>query len=208
MQGSWNNQAVYYRRMFLAEYAAGSKISHPRAVYVREDRLTGRLDEWLAGLFHADRLPDTIESLAHAQDDGLADAVVEQARREIAACDAKLRQHRAALEAGADPAVIARWMTETQAQRSGAQARLRPGNMRQPMTTGQIAALIAQMGDIPAVLASAAPYDRAELYSQLGLTMTYDPSALKVQVAVRLLPDMYVRECPRGDLNPHALLGH
>jgi site-specific DNA recombinase len=128
MQGSWNNQAIYYRCMFLAEYAASSKISHPRAVYLREEKVILRLDEWLAGLFGAEHLADTIETLARAQDDGLPAAAVEQARRVIADCDAKLRQHRAALEAGADPAVIARWMTETQARRAEAEARLRPAS--------------------------------------------------------------------------------
>jgi site-specific DNA recombinase len=93
------------------------------------------LDEWLAGLFCAEHVPHTIECLAQAQGGGLPDPAVEQARREIADCDAKLRQHRAALEAGADPAVIARWMTETQARRMEAEARLRPGPQRQVMTT-------------------------------------------------------------------------
>jgi hypothetical protein len=131
---------------------------------------TVRLDEWLTG----EHLQDTIECLTCAQDDKLPDAVSEQARREIAACDAKLRQHRAAHEAGADPAIIARWITETQARRSEAEARLRPEARRQPMTPDQIAARLAQIGDIPAVLAGAALQDRAELYSQLGLTMTYE----------------------------------
>jgi hypothetical protein len=38
-QGSWNNQAVYYRCMFLTEYAAQTKINHPRSVYLRENTL-------------------------------------------------------------------------------------------------------------------------------------------------------------------------
>jgi hypothetical protein len=29
-----------------------------------------------------------------------------------------------------------------------------------------------------------------------------------VQVEARPMSGMYVRVCPRGDLNPHALLGH
>jgi site-specific DNA recombinase len=99
----------------------------------------------------------------------------------IAACEAKLRQRRAALVAGADPAVIARWMTETQARRAEAEARLRPVPQRQMMTTDQIAAWIAQIGNIPAALAGAQPEDRADLYSQLGLTMTNDPAASAVQ---------------------------
>jgi site-specific DNA recombinase len=208
MQGSWNNQAIYYRCMFLAEYAASRKISHPRAVYLREEKLTVRLDEWLAGLFRADHLPATIETLARARDDGLPIAAVEQARRVIADCDAKLRQHRAALEAGADPAVIARWMTETQARRAEAEARLRPGTHRQVMTADQIAARVAEIGDIPAALASARPDEKAQLYGELGLTMIYDPSASAVRVTARPLSNMYVKGCPRGDLNPHALLGH
>jgi site-specific DNA recombinase len=202
MQGSWNNQAIYYRCMFLAEYAASSKISHPRSVYLREEKLTARLDDWLASLFRAEHLPDTIEILVRAQDDdGLTAAAVEQTRRVIADCDAKLRQHRAALEAGADPAVIARWMTETQARRAEAETRLRPGTQRQVMTADHIATRVAEIGDIPAALASARPDEKAQLYSQLGLTMIYHPNASAVRVTARPLLNMYVKGCPRGDLN-------
>lgn len=65
----------------------------------------------------------------------------------------------------------------------------------------QIAARVAQLGDILAALASAAPDDRARLYGELGLTMIYDPGTSTVQLNVHPLPDMYVRECPRGNLN-------
>jgi site-specific DNA recombinase len=88
---------------------------------------------------------------------GLRSGSVEQARRQIADCDAKLRQHRAALEAGADPAVIAGWMTETQARRAEAEARLTPDSRRQAMTSDQIAAGIAEIGEIPSALAAARP---------------------------------------------------
>ena len=43
-------------------------------------------------------------------------------RREDAECDRKLAQYRAALDAGADPATVARWITETEAERAGCQA--------------------------------------------------------------------------------------
>ena len=42
----------------------------------------------------------------------------EGAQQEISECHAKLRQHRAALEAGADPALVTSWMKETQARRA------------------------------------------------------------------------------------------
>jgi hypothetical protein len=38
--------------------------------------------------------------------------------------------------------------------------------------------------------------------------MIYDPAISTVRVEVRPLANMYVSACPRGDLNPHALLGH
>jgi site-specific DNA recombinase len=116
---------------------------------------------------------------------------------------AKLRQHRAALEAGADPKIVTGWMTETLARRTEAETRLRPGAQRQTMTAEQIADQIAQIDDIPAALASADPKDKAQLYGQLGLTMTYNPDPSVVRVTVLLLSDMYVRGCPRGDLNSH-----
>ena len=47
MQGSWNNGAAYYRCVFLSQYAAKNKISHPRSVYLREDQILPRLDDWL-----------------------------------------------------------------------------------------------------------------------------------------------------------------
>lgn len=102
MQGSWNNEAPYYRCVFLAQYAVKNRVDHPRAVYLREDRLLPSLDRWLALKSDAHALPQTLQELAEAQDAGSDGAIAAEAGREMAACDAKLRQHRAALEAGAD----------------------------------------------------------------------------------------------------------
>jgi site-specific DNA recombinase len=85
-------------------------------VYLREEQLLPQLDEWLSRKFDPIALPSTVRELEAAQpgepkpdEDGL---------REIAACDAKLRQHRAALEAGADPVPVTSWMKETQTRRA------------------------------------------------------------------------------------------
>ncbi len=97
--------AAYYRCVFLSQYAAKNKISHPRSVYLREDQILPRLDNWLTTKFSPGRLPATIRELEDAQDhtEAPADAGTEAAKQEIADCDASLRQHRAALEAGARP---------------------------------------------------------------------------------------------------------
>jgi len=43
------------------------------------------------------------------------------------------------------------------------------------MSKHQITSLIAQLGDIMATLKQADPADKAEVYSRLGLRLTFDP---------------------------------
>jgi site-specific DNA recombinase len=76
------------------------------------------------------------------------------------------------------------------------------------------------------VLADAAPEDKAEVYRQLGLRLTYDPARrvviaesdpwAKVRVGEPIGPRrpptgaaaaVGKSQCRRGDLNPHALTG-
>lgn len=125
MQGSWNNQAPYYRCVFLAQYAAQNKINHARAVYLREDQILPSVDRWLASKFGAHALRQTLLELAEAQDTDSHGVAATEAKQEIAACDAKLRQHRAALEAGADPVIVTSWIAKVQALRVAAESRLR-----------------------------------------------------------------------------------
>ena len=54
------------------------------------------------------------------------------------------------------------------------------------------------------VLGEVDPADKAEVYQQLGLTLTYDPAVKRVKAEARPESIMYVGKCPRGDLNPHA----
>ena len=201
MQGSWNNEAPYYRCVFLREYAAKNKIDHPRAVYLREDQLVPHLDRWLASKFSPALLQGTITELAEAQQDPQHDQAAEQAREDIAQCDAKLRQHRAALEAGADPAIVASWMAEVQAQRTLAEARLTKTPKPRLMTREEINAMVTALHHIVSVLNEADPADKTEIYGQLGLRLTYQPGEKIVIAQARPLDAMYVRTCPRGDLN-------
>jgi site-specific DNA recombinase len=45
MQGSWNNGKPYYRCVFLDQYAANNKASHPKSVYLPEEQLLPQLDK-------------------------------------------------------------------------------------------------------------------------------------------------------------------
>lgn len=160
--------------MFLSEYAAKNKVSHPISVYLREDRLLPQLDTWLSRKFDPIALASTVRELEAAQGD--EPEPDEEAEREIAECDAKLRQHRAALEAGVDPVLVTTWMNETQAKHAAAEARPRKPTGRRRMTRDEITTLVKAIGDVMRVLKDADPADKVEVYGQLGLTLTYHPN--------------------------------
>jgi hypothetical protein len=63
--------------------------------------------------------------------------------------------------------------------------RLRRGGAAPP-PGGQIASIVTALGDILAVLADADPADKAEIYSQLGLRLTYQPGQRIVRAEAHL----------------------
>jgi len=196
MQGSWNNDAAYYRCMFLTQYAAKNKIDHPRTVYLREDQILPAVDRWLAGRLDARTLPQILRELEQANDPSATDPQHEQARRDIAACDAKLRQHRAALEAGADPKLVTGWMSEVQAQREAAEARLQHQPERRRMSPAELDQLVTSLRSLGQAVANANLADKIEIYGRLGLTLTYHPTGpeRKVKAMVRPTQSMYVAD--------------
>ena len=99
-------------------------------------------------------------------------------------------------------------MSETQARRAVAEARIRKPAGHRRMTRDEITSLVTDLGDVMRVLRDADPADKAEVYGRLGLTLTYYPGGKRVKAEVRPNSGVYVRKCPRGDLNPHALNGH
>jgi hypothetical protein len=54
------------------------------------------------------------------------------------------------------------------------------------------------MRHVASALASAAPADKATMYGQLGLSLTYHPDAKRVDVKAWPMSAMDVRKCPRG----------
>src|ERR1700733_2648278 len=123
----------------------------------------------------------------------------EGAQQEIAECDAKLRQHRAALEAGADPVPVTSWMKETQARRALAAARLKKPARRRRMSDEEIMNLVTELGGIMEALKEADLADKAEIYRRIGLTLTYHPQEKRVAAEARPNSIMYVGTCPRTD---------
>jgi len=181
MQGNWNHGQAHYRCRYPAEYALANRIEHPRTVYLRESAVTPALDRWLAQVFDPSRVEDTIEALVASQEpnDGPATAALQ---RRIDDCDRRLARYRAALDAGADPAVVAGWMADVQRERVQAENDLGRESTSEHLTPDQVRALVAGVHDAVAVLAHADPADKAAIYAGLGLRLTYHPDRRVVAV--------------------------
>jgi site-specific DNA recombinase len=71
----------------------------------------------------------------------------------VAECDANLARNRAALEAGADPKMIAAWTSEAQARKARALATRRAQNHPTRMSRDEIRADVDALGNVAVVLA-------------------------------------------------------
>jgi site-specific DNA recombinase len=180
MQGSYNHGLAHYRCRYPSEYAVVNEVDHPRNVYLREDAVVGPLDGWLAQVFDPANIDETLESLQAASESNSDADVVKAgaARKRLAECDKRLTRYRAALDSGADPAIVTTWIAEVQAERLAAEVELdrATGHNHGRLSRDQLAALVSGLGNLLDVLAKAAPEDKAEVYRQLGLRLTYDPA--------------------------------
>jgi site-specific DNA recombinase len=217
MSSHWVNKAAYYRCRFPEEYALANKVSHPLNVYIREDRVVPRLDKWLASLFEPEHIERTLDTLVAAQRPASGEEVaVAAARREIAEADRKLARHRAALEAGADPAVVAGWIKDVQSAKAEAESRLRLTGPSRTSRLGrdELAMMIGAMGEMVKVLDEADRALKAKIYSSLGLRLTYHPVESRVLISqvspARTIGGRFVSEggleppCPLRALAPQA----
>ena len=177
-------------------------------------------------MFNPENLDETLDLLdaASASGDEVEVAKVDAARKRLTDCDKRLSRYWAALDSGADPSVVTAWIAEVQAERLGAEVELdrATGRRNGRLSREQLAGMANGLGSLLDVLANAAPEDKAEVYRQLGLRLTYDP-ARRVVIAESdpwtnvgageptrppSPPDRVgQRQCRRGDLNPHALAG-
>ena len=204
MQGNWNHGRAHYRCRFPNEYAMGNKINHPLTVYVREDAVLEPLDTWLAEAFAPHQIKQSLAALEDAQPDNAP--AVAAARRTITECERKLVRHRAALEAGADPALVVAWSHEVQQQRMIAEAKLvdltsQHGANRR-MNQQDIHTMVNTLGGLLDVLRHADPADKAEVYRELGVHLTYDHVEHTVLAETQPTSSVCVVSVSEGGLEP------
>ncbi|GAA2406066.1 recombinase family protein [Actinomadura vinacea] len=203
MQGNWNNAQAYYRCRFPDEYALVNNLEHPKVVYLREAEIIGPVEEWLATGFSPERIAATIETMA-TQATARPDEAAELGKR-LAACDRKLRQYRQALEAGADAAEVTGWINQVSGERQRVKAGLEAAPRaprRDVVSREEIVRVLEQTGDLVRVVLEADPLDKADLFKEMGLWMTYYPQKRLVEAQVIPGPPHVRSVCVRGGYEP------
>lgn len=193
MQAQHSHGVAYYRCRFPQEYALANKIHHPRNVIMREEALITPLDTWLVSEFQTSQRRHTITKLldqlpVHAPHAAPTTPIGPT----VAECDAKLARYRAALDAGADPAVVAGWIAETQTERRQAEERHQTATASKTsdrithLTAEELTAIVEELGDLVTALRDADPEHKMAVYRDLGLRLTYDPDTQTVRADVDL----------------------
>src|SRR6266542_2024985 len=206
MQGQYSNHEPYYRCRYPREYALASHVRHPGNVYLREADVLPAIDRWLTVIFAPRRLTRTIAEMQAAQATPATPepaAPAQDTRAAIADCDARLARYQATLDAGADPQTIAEWTRQVKAERAAALARDATQTLRNPsrrLTEDDIRALITALGNLRDVIRDAGPAEKAAIYDQLDLKVTFKPGEAKIRAEVTIGPENYVEHAEQcGD---------
>ena len=173
MEGTWNHDRPYYRCQVHRD-DPGKHPEHPATIYVREDSIVPHLDSWVAELFTDEHLDDTCAKLADAaQPDTDQEAHQRQIRERIRKLDQELNSYRTIVRTEPEAAsTVGKWIAETNQERRRLEALLG----RTPttnLTAEDVKALIASLHDITATLAAADPADKAKVYAEMGIGITY-----------------------------------
>ena len=169
ISGNWTHNEPYYRCGFRSEYA-GTTGKHPRLVYFRERDVTPHLDEWILRPFDPENVDATIAAMAAGQ--APDDAAAEVARKRILNCHSRPAKYRAALHSGVDPAVVAGWIREVEAERLAAQRELDGTTETAPMSEDEVRWLVEQVKAGLIGLSKAPPAQKTAMYRTLGLKLT------------------------------------
>ncbi|MDL4773956.1 hypothetical protein [Actinomadura xylanilytica] len=158
----------------------------PRVVYLREAEILGPVEGWLATAFSPDRIATVIEAMMEQATDPTDDPGA-RLRKELATCDRRLNQYRGALDAGADPAEVTCWINDVKRERARLEAQMRTVPHRDRVSRDEITDLLDQTGALAQMVLKAHPLDKADLFQELGLAMTYYPQ--KREVEVQIVPE-------------------
>ena len=105
-------------------------------------------------------------------------------REQIRDCDNRLNRYRHIIDQGVELATVAQWIDEDERKRKSLHLQLGRETASR-LTNPQVQALVASLSDVADALASADGDDKAALYRQLGISLTYHHEG---RVTVEALP--------------------
>jgi site-specific DNA recombinase len=186
MQGHWAHDRPHYRCRYPQEYARTRELEHPVNVFLREDLVIPHLDEWIGQLLSPAGIDATMAELVeHYREPDADTARLEAAHRKLAECSARLDKYRAALEAGADPVIVGQWLSEVKGEQMAAETELAAARPATPLTDEHLRIMVDALSGIDQALAVGTPAEKAALYGDLGLTLTYRPDHEDLLVEAR-----------------------
>jgi site-specific DNA recombinase len=93
---------------------------------------------------------------------------------------------------------VAGWIAETEAEKANYALVMRRSDEPRPrMSEAEIKALVEKFAEIATVLQDADPDDKAEIFRQLGLKLTYHPGRRLVEAEIKA-PAHWYSESVRG----------
>ena len=142
-------------------------------MYVREEAVLGRLDQWIASLTS----PEALENHQHPSSSASA---ADSLQAEISALDRKITGLIAAVEAGANLPQLTDQLKRRAKERAGLEARLRALPQQRPLSVDELRTAIEELGGVANVLARADATTRHQVYESLGLRLEYDHAASRI----------------------------
>jgi site-specific DNA recombinase len=178
-----------YQCVYRSEYPGDD--THPRSLFLAEERILPAVDAWLADLTSADRLESTVRAILAADSHESADPPeLRRARLQASEARKKLSQYLDALEAGMDPALIAERTRLAQGELASATAVIdafrasESGELSGPL----VHELLEGVAGLTAVLATSSTAQRQRVYRAAGVHLRYHRSeeGEKVTAALRV----------------------
>ncbi len=164
-------QRVHYRCTYKNEYPGSD---HATGLAVAEPRILPALDEWLGDLFAPDRLDETVATILAAAEEAPVPDELRQAKRRADAARTRLNRYVRALDAGMDPALVARQTREAQVELAAAEATIASyQGQHRKMDETELRALLTDGEALPRLLEVATPEERRQIYSAAGVHLDY-----------------------------------
>ena len=93
---------------------------------------------------------------------------------------------------------VTAWINDAKRERAQAEQALRDAPRSAGISRQELTELLTRAGGLARLAIEAAPEDKADLYQQLGLTMTYYPQRHEVEARVIPEPPHVRSVCVRG----------